>query len=279
MDSVPTEHPVESRFPLQTIEAGDRRFSYRESGSGPAMVVLHGIGSGSGSWYGQLEGLSSDYRVIAWDAPGYGETTPVDNPSPIAAEYAAVLEDMLAALNVEPAVLIGHSFGALTAGSYASTHSELPMLVIADPANGYGAMDEETRASKRDPRIAAMRELGPRGLAEKRSSALLSAHASEDARNLVRWNMSQLNPAGYVQAAHVLANSYLIGDAPAYAGPVLVLCGSEDTVTPEAVCRPVADAYPNASYQTLPGVGHASYVENGPQFNTAVLDFIAGHHG
>jgi pimeloyl-ACP methyl ester carboxylesterase len=247
MDSVPTEHTVDSRFPLRTVEADGRHFSFRESGSGPAMVLLHGIGSGSGSWLSQLDELSSTYRVIAWDAPGYGATTPVDNPSPVAAEYAAVLEFLLAALKIEPAVLIGHSFGALTAGSYASTHSELPTLIVADPANGYGKAGPETRAQKLNPRLKAIRELGPRGLAEKRSSAL--------------------------------ANSHLTGDAPAYHGPVLVMCGSEDTVTPEAVCRPVADAYPNAKYQTLPGVGHASYVENGPQFNAAVLEFITGQHG
>ena len=279
MDSVPTEHTVDSRFPLRTVEADGRHFSFRESGSGPAMVLLHGIGSGSGSWLSQLDELSSTYRVIAWDAPGYGATTPVDNPSPVAAEYAAVLEFLLAALKIEPAVLIGHSFGALTAGSYASTHSELPTLIVADPANGYGKAGPETRAQKLNPRLKAIRELGPRGLAEKRSSALLSSNASDEAWNLVRWNMSQLNPDGYEQAAQLLANSHLTSDAPAYHGPVLVMCGSEDTVTPEAVCRPVADAYPNAKYQTLPGVGHASYVENGPQFNAAVLEFVTGQHG
>jgi len=279
MDSVPTEHPVDHQFPLQTVEAHGRRFSYRESGHGPAIVLLHGIGSGSGSWLSQLDGLSGEHRIIAWDAPGYGATTPVESPSPKATEYAAALENLLAALNAEPAVLIGHSFGALTAGSYASTHGDLPMLILVDPANGYGAVDEKTRASKRDPRINAMRELGPHGLATKRSSALLSDNATDEARDLVRWNMSKLNPGGYVQAAHVLANSHLTGDAPTYHGPVLVMCGSEDTVTPEAVCRPVAAAYPNAKYQTLPGVGHASYVENGPQFNAAVLNFIAEQHG
>ncbi|MBK20213.1 MAG: alpha/beta hydrolase [Rhodospirillaceae bacterium] len=274
MDTIPTEHPIDFAHPLQTVEADGCTFSYRENGDGPAMVVLHGIGSGSGSWVYQLDGLADRYRVIAWDAPGYANTTPVDTPSPVAAQYAEKLETLLSALNVVPAVLIGHSFGALTAASYASRHSELPALILADPANGYGAVDEETRAGKRDPRIAAMRELGPVGLAEKRSSALLSDNVSADARGIVQWNMSKLNSTGYVQAAHVLANSHLIGDAPAYNGPVLVMCGSEDTVTPEEVCRPVANAYSNSEYLTLPRVGHASYVENGTQFNQAILNFI-----
>jgi len=45
--------------------------SYREAGAGPALVLLHGIGSSSASWLFQLESLAG-YRLIAWDAPGYG---------------------------------------------------------------------------------------------------------------------------------------------------------------------------------------------------------------
>ena len=50
-----------------------RGIAYRETGAGPALVLLHGIGSGSAGWLFQLETLKG-YRLIAWDAPGYGES-------------------------------------------------------------------------------------------------------------------------------------------------------------------------------------------------------------
>ena len=45
-----------------------------EAGSGEPLVLLHGIGSGAASWQAQLEAFSDRYRVVAWDAPGYGES-------------------------------------------------------------------------------------------------------------------------------------------------------------------------------------------------------------
>ena len=60
-----------------------KTISYRETGAGPALVLLHGIGSGSAGWLLQLETLKG-YRLIAWDAPGYGESEnlPVEKPRP-----------------------------------------------------------------------------------------------------------------------------------------------------------------------------------------------------
>ena len=93
---------------------------------------------------------------------------------------------------------------------------------------------------------------------------------------MVRSNMSQLRIDGHEQAARMLADGNLIADASAYDRPVLVMCGSEDKITPEDGCRKIADAYAKARYHTLPGVGHASYVEQPDQFNRAILSFVEG---
>ena len=169
--------------------------------------------------------------------------------------------------------------GALIAGNYAKMHAELPALVLANPANGYGAADKETRAEKLLMRLTSMEKLGPKGLAAARSSVLLSDNASEGAQALVHWNMKKLNPIGYAQAAHMLTNAHLVGDAPSYAGPVLGMGGDKDTITPEVQCRLVADAYTNKRYKTLLDVGHASYIEDSLQFNKKILTFINDVYG
>lgn len=271
---------VDSDFPVQEIVAQGRTFSYRTNGDGPVLVLLHGIGSGSGSWFHQLHGLAGRFRMVAWDAPGYGRTTPVAPETPDASDYAAALHAFLTALEIQPGILLGHSLGAMMAGRFvADFKPALDALILADPANGYGESDEATRSQKMNARLAMVDDLGPAGMAEKRSSNLLSADATDEAMALVRWNMSQVHPEGYRQATRLLAHGHLMGDAATYDGPVLVMGGSEDTVTPEAGCRAVAAAYRNAEYRTLPGVGHASYVENGKQFNDMVLDYLDGLHG
>lgn len=269
------EQRVDADFPVREIEADGRVFSYRASGGGPVLVLLHGIGSGSGSWFHQLRGLADRFQMIAWDAPGYGRTTPVDEDSPDASDYAGALRVFLSALDCQPDILLGHSLGAMMAGRHVARYKpNLRALILADPANGYGVADEATRLEKMNARLAMVDELGPAGMAESRSSNLLSANASDDAMALVRWNMSQIHPQGYRQATRMLANGHLMGDAASYDGPVLVMGGSEDVVTPEAGCRDVAAAYRNSEYRTLPGVGHASYIENSGQFNDMVLDYL-----
>jgi pimeloyl-ACP methyl ester carboxylesterase len=147
-------------------------------------------------------------------------------------------------------------------------------LILANPANGYGAADESERDLRLSTRLARMEALGPNRLAKTRSSALLSAKASDEALELVRWNMSKLSISGHSQAAHMLASGNLMFDATRYFGPVLVMCGAADTVTPEERSIKIASAYSNGYYQTLPGVGHASYVEDPALFNSRVKKFL-----
>jgi len=268
---------VERRFPIRRVETRTGIISYRESGTSNdrVIVLLHGIGSASGSWLGQLDKLSSDYHVIAWDAPGYGASTALLNDRPNATDYAEVLINFLLSLEIKPYVIIGHSLGALMAGAYAVNNGAIGLaLILANPANGYGAADKSERDLKLSTRLANMKTLGPQGLAEARSSALLSADASDEALELVRWNMSMLSVGSHSQAAYMLASGNLMEDATRYSGPVLVMCGAADTVTPEEGSKKIAAAYSNGHYQTLPGVGHASYVEDPTLFNSTVISFV-----
>ena len=268
---------VEEKFPLRQLALKDSAFSYREQGGtdDPVIAFLHGIGSASGSWAHQLADLSDCYRVIAWDAPGYGKSTSLQANSPSAADYALALGNFFSGLKIAPEILVGHSLGALMAGAYAANGGEIAKaLVLVDPANGYGAADEATRKERLSTRLGNMERLGPKRLVAARSSALLSKAASPDALELVRLNMSQLRVKGHEQGARMLSTGNLMADAKKYDGPVLVMCGSEDSVTPEDGCRKIANAYAEAEYHTLPGVGHASYVENPDQFNKVLLGFV-----
>ncbi|HKU00742.1 MAG TPA: alpha/beta fold hydrolase, partial [Paraburkholderia sp.] len=219
-----------ARFALREVRAGEACVSYREAAGERGkealpLVLLHGIGSGAASWVQQFEalgeGVENPRRVLAWDAPGYGASTPVASASPVAADYARVLADWLDALGIERCVLVGHSLGAIIAGAFAAAHPErVAGLLLISPAGGYGAADPAVRAERRDARLAMLAELGPQGLAQKRSANMLSPHASADSRAWVRWNMSRVVPHGYAQATHLLANADLAADLARCAGKV-----------------------------------------------------------
>jgi len=264
-----------SQFPAKRIAIAPQRvIGYREAGQADdtlPLVLLHGIGSGAASWVQQLEALSATRRVFAWDAPGYGESTCVASSSPQADEYASVLSKWLDALGIERCVLVGHSLGAIIAGSFAASHAQrVAGLLLLSPAAGYGAASEEVRASKRDSRLAMLADLGPQGLADQRSANMLSPHADHASRDWVRWNMSRIVPQGYAQATHLLANADLASDVAKFEGRIAVAVGAEDTITPPSSCERIAQAA-RTRLQIIPRAGHAGYIEASTGY-TALID-------
>jgi pimeloyl-ACP methyl ester carboxylesterase len=265
---------LEARFPARTVAvAGGAQVSVRECGQGPALVCLHGIGSGAASWLEVGQQLAGRARVIAWDAPGYGASTSVVPSAPWAVAYADRLRTLLDALHIDRCVLVGHSLGALMAGAAARRNSSLvariARLVLMSPARGYGAPARAAQAERvRAERLDSLARLGVTGMAAQRSGRLLSDGASERDRAWVRWNMAQLNEAGYRQAVELLCGDDLFNYLPP-AVPVRVLCGEHDVVTPPQACAEVAAAC-GVALEPVLRAGHACYIEQ-PQAIATVL--------
>jgi pimeloyl-ACP methyl ester carboxylesterase len=243
--------------------------SYRESGSGRALVLLHGIGSSSAGWLNQLEGVRG-FRLIAWDAPGYGESAFLSVEKPSAREYGEALAGFVERLLLKDIVLVASSLGALMAGAFAKNSPALRAMMLISPAGGYGG---DTKVL--NERLKALDQLGPEGMAEKRSPTLLGAKAPPEALELVRWSQRRVRPAGYRQAAYCLSNGRLAEDARSCRRKVLVVCGTEDRITPEAGCKAVAQAFPDAEYRSLPGIGHLAHIEDPTLINRTIADFAA----
>ena len=254
--------------------AGD--ITFLEAGEGPALVLLHGIGSGAGSWAGQLPAFADRFRVVAWDAPGYGASNAIAGSSPAAADFAASLAAFLDALGIGRCHLVGHSLGALMACAFARRRPErLRSLMVASPAAGYGRADEAVRAERRAARLDLLDELGPEGLARERYGALLSDGAPAAARERVRAEMARIRPDGYRYAVETLMNGDILADAPHIALPVTVVVGGADRVTPPDGCREVAEGFSRARFVVLPALGHACYVEDPAAFNAVLAEHLS----
>jgi pimeloyl-ACP methyl ester carboxylesterase len=115
-----------------------------------------------------------------------------------------------------------------------------------------------------------LNELGPQGLADKRSANMLSSYASDEAREWVRWNMSRVIARGYAQATHLLANADLAADLARFKGRVNIAVGADDTITTPAACERLA-LVAAIQLQVVPRAGHAGYIE-APAAYTAIID-------
>ena len=244
--------------------------SYREVGAGQALVLLHGIGSQSVSWLNQLETLKG-YRLIAWDAPGYGGSEFLKSEKPKASDYAEALHAFLDRLLLKDVVIVGNSLGCLMAGAYAAAHPErVRSMILLDPAAGH-AGDE----SKQRERLKQFDELGPEGLAEKRSPLVVGKNSPREAVELMAWTQRRIRPPGYRQAIHCLVHGNLAEDARRFQKKVLVVCGSEDTVTPPTSCKAVAGAYPRGEFRLLDALGHVPHMEAPQTVNDLIRGFVA----
>jgi pimeloyl-ACP methyl ester carboxylesterase len=242
--------------------------AWRGAGAASAevMVLLHGIGSGSASWLHQLDAATQGglpLRVLAWDAPGYGASEALAPAQPTAGDYAQRMWAWLDALHVGAVHLVGHSLGALMAA--AATRQQpgrVNSLTLLSPAQGYGSASAEVRQAKLQDRLQNLKTLGPEGMAQKRGAAMLSPQASAEQIGFITGVMAQINPAGYTQASHMLANCNLLADLKEVLCPIRVASGSADSITPPAGCQDVAETA-KAPYQSLGTVGHACALEAG----------------
>jgi pimeloyl-ACP methyl ester carboxylesterase len=266
----------------RTVRAADAAFSYLEAGSGPPLVLLHGIGSAAASFRHQLEALSTRFRVVAWDAPGYGASTPLAIEHPDAGHYAAALDVWLGVLAIDRCHLVGQSLGTLIAARFAAEQPRRVLsLTLASVARGHGRLTPPERQRLLAQRLDDLTQLGPRGMAAKRGPRLLGPEATEAIRRTVIEIMARATAEGYTQAARMLSTGDITADlARLPVGlPIQIIVGQGDVITPPASNLEIAAALPAASVHVIPGAGHALYLEKPEEFNRLVSDFAAKHLG
>lgn len=246
---------------------------------GAAVFCLHGIGSNATGYAAQLAGLSGQFRVIAWNAPGYGNSDSLPTAAPEPEDYAHALFGLMQALGIGAAAVIGSSFGGVIAAYFAALYPDAARaVVLSAPAAGNARLDSAERQRQLSGRIDDMRSLGPVGVADKRSTFLVAPTAPPDVVAAAHRLVSATNPEGYIQAAHVLDAADTIAIAARVRAPALVLVGSEDKVTPAATCaRPIHARLAAGELQELQGIGHLVKLEAPQRFNELVGDFFARH--
>jgi pimeloyl-ACP methyl ester carboxylesterase len=263
---------------VKSLDVGRASFSYLDQGRGPALVLLHGIGSAARSFDRQIAGLASYYRVVAWDAPGYGGSTNLAPGDPTAADYATALAAFLDALGVHACHLLGHSLGCLMAARFAVLNPERVLsLSLCSIAAGHGALPAEERQKLLDQRVNDLAALGPRAMAEKRAPRLLGSAAPPSALERVVDAMGSVQPEGYGQAARMLSTGDIRADVRRFSArlPGQIIYGDGDLITPPARNTEVAAIWPTAAVHVIRGAGHALYLEQPDPFNSILIDFIA----
>src|SRR3954471_17333923 len=97
-------------FDAWQVELHGHRVIYRIAGSGPPLVLVHGMVNSSRHWEGVAQRLASDYTVVAPDLIGHGDSATPRGDYSLGA-HAASIRDLLAVIGIDRATLVGHSLG------------------------------------------------------------------------------------------------------------------------------------------------------------------------
>lgn len=240
----------------------------------PVIVCLHGIGSNSAGYRAQLAGLSHRFRVIAWNAPGFGASTPLAMAEPPADDYADVLLSLLDRLQcTRMAALVGSSWGSVIAMAFAARYPHrLGRLVLAAPNTARGRL----AGTARDEALARMLDSGrtPDGASRAAVVArLLPADAPSQVRERVAQLRDAVTPCGWAQAVRMLFSVHtpsLVGDIRC---PIDMLAGARDTLAPvEQHALPLCEAAPGIRLHVFEDCAHMLKLEAPTRFNAIVRD-------
>ena len=241
--------------------AGEVEIFRRPAGDGNStFVLLHGVGSNAHSFDSLMQALPPSIETIAWNAPGYGESRPLPNPSPSPRDYAAALAVLMDRLGISRTILVGHSLGSLFAASFAAHFPErVSALALLSPALGYRVATGELLPAAVQQRIDELDALGPVAFAKKRAARLVGDPLRKpQVLAAVERAMAAVHPKGYAQAVRALGEGDMRADLAAVSVPTLVAVGSKDVITPPDNARAARDAFRGkAQYHEIEGCGHA----------------------
>jgi pimeloyl-ACP methyl ester carboxylesterase len=254
-------------------DVDDLCVAYACVGHGPALVLLHGFLFDSRAWRPQLEGLASDFTVIAWDAPGEGRSSDPPEEFEIA-DWAHCLAGLLDAAGVGQGNLVGLSWGGLLAQEfYRRNPDRVLSLVLADTYAGWRGSLGATTAEER---LAACLRDSMMPADEVVSSYLPGMHsesATPEVREELATIMSDFQPHGFRLMARALADADTRDLLREIRVPTLLLWGEADARSPMHVAHAMKALIPEARLSVIPGAGHLSNVEAPARFNAEMRAF------
>ena len=248
--------------------------AYRRAGFGRPLILLHGFTQDSRVWRPQLAALADAWTVLAWDAPGAGESD--DPPEGYGlANWADCLARFMDEAGIDSATIGGVSWGGLLAQELCARHpARVDSLVLVDTYAGWtgslGASiaNERLTAAERDSALPPA-EFVPRYLA-----GMLGPGAPAAIRDELATIMADTHPRGFRLMAAALAHADTRDLLPRIAVPTLLVWGDADVRSPIAIAHEFHASIPGSTLVVLPGAGHVSNLEHPDAFNTAIREFF-----
>ena len=254
------------QMPCATI--GDARYFYQtapehSAAEQPALILLHGSGGDSSVWEAQIQVPGHGIKMIAPDLPGHGQS---DGPlCTTVKDYAVWLNTFVQKMQLNSFFLAGHSLGSAIAQQYAYNFPQkVQGLILAGSGTQFIVAADYLETVKNNFPAAV-------------HASCQAAYVAEHVNLFYEKGYAML----YGNGGKVLYNDLSACSAfdstdwvSSIAVPVLVICGSEDKITPPASSEPLARLIPKAQMKIVAGAGHMVMMEAAAEFNEAIKTFV-----
>jgi len=251
------------------------RYAYTDEGSGPPVILLHGLEMDRTLFDHQVDALRDRYRVVAIDAPGHGESAAV----PVGIDfygYGDMVAGVAKQLGIESAVWGGQSMGGFTILRLAPRRPDLfkGMILI------------DTQAHAEDPdKLAQYEAFLSVALSDGVSDDLVGItmvlffseiYANKPESDVWRKKLLGLDiPAAHAMIRAVFDRDDVHGLMSELNVPAVVIHGVEDVAIEPERGEELANALPDATFVPIPDAGHASCFEAPEPVNAAIEAFLA----
>lgn len=255
--------------------------NYEITGNGNCLTLIHGAGDNLDMWWNQIPSFSSNYRVLTYDVRGYGQTeTPPEGYS-----MSILVEDLyqlLKALGINETYVLGYSMGGRIAIGLTVSHPEVVNALICanSPLVPLQRSAEQMRemARLREERMKVMEKQSPEAAAQEFVTMVFSPGWPEKHPDVIE-HYKKTRLRNDPKTSAIAMRSMTMAEAPPDISrikcPTLIIGGERDNLMGVDIIKSGQAAVAGSQLKMMP-TGHAAAIEMPVEFNTTVLQFLAG---
>ena len=262
-----------AQTPKEVVVFG-QKIQYVEAGSGPTVILLHGLGGSWQSWHFNIAALTEKYHVVVPDQFGFGKS---DKPfvNYRIRTYVDFLDQFCKQLKIERATLVGNSMGGWIAAMFTASFPErVDKLVLVDAAGYAPPKDVDTRG------FYSLNPTTREGTKVLLAKVFYSKAFQTDA--FIDQSIATRLAAGDGYTINSITQSIIRGEdfldevVKTIKRPTLIIWGRQDGLVPLAEGEHFNKDIAGSKMIVIDECGHVPNIEKPGEFNAAVLKFLAG---
>lgn len=242
-------------FTHHVVQLGTDPVPYLVGGTGPSLVIIHGLAGSLECWRNNATELARHFTVYMFDLPGFGRLGHLPASGSMT-EYSDWVSRLLDRIGIERAHIMGHSMGGHISIRLAAAGPErVDRLILVSPA---GVLPDAELDHYILPALKLLRQIPPK----------LLPVALRDVRRAdlrTTWRSGQ-----------DLIEHDILPLLPLVTSPTLIIWGDDDDITPFELSETFLERLPDARLVRMPGIGHLPMIDAADRFNREVIAFLEG---